>query len=210
MHISRFFSHLSFSSILCLLCLSYSHASYAWDLEDTAKDNPIQVWTQVVKGSNFKAFKGLVKINAPVSKIMSIIRDTENLPKWYYNTEEAKVLKKMSDTETLSYTVTSTPWPVTNRDAVTLASQKPLDNGGFLIELTAKPNAYPLQKDRIRVPKMKGFWKLEPVGKDSTKVTFQIAAEPGGEIPSWLANSMVVEMPFYTLKNLKALAERTQ
>jgi len=198
-------------SLAVSICLfSYSQASYAWNLEDTAKDSPVKVWTETVKDSNFKAFKGQVEINAPVNKVLTIVRDTDNLPKWYYNTEEAKKLKQISDTQTLTYTVTSTPWPVTNRDAVTQASQTSLSNGGYLINLTAKPNAYPLQKDRIRVPKMQGFWKLEPTGKDNTKVTFQIAAEPGGEIPSWLANSMVVEMPFYTLKNLKALAERTQ
>ncbi|WP_321323187.1 START domain-containing protein [Thiomicrorhabdus sp.] len=193
---------------LFVTSLSYSNQVYAWDLEPTDEASPVKVWTQSVEGSSFKEFKGQVNINAPVNKILNVIRDTDNLPKWYYNTKQAKQLKKLSDSQALSYTVTKTPWPVTDRDSVTLSTQSSLDNGGYLIDLQAQPNAYPKQPDKIRVPKMQGFWKLEPVAKNKTSVTLQIAAEPGGEIPSWLANSMVIDMPFYTLTNLKQRIEQ--
>jgi hypothetical protein len=57
------------------------------------------------------------------------------------------------------------------------------------------------------VAEVKGFWKLVPKG-DATEVTYQVHTEPGGSVPSWLANKFVVEAPFNTLKHLKARAER--
>ena len=47
-----------------------------------------------------------------------------------------------------------------------------------------------------------------PKGADQTEVTYQVHTEPGGSVPSWLANKFVVEAPFNTLKALKAAAEK--
>jgi len=86
-------------------------------------------------------------------------------------------------------------------------TQKILESGVYFIELTARPNMYPKQDNKIRIPKLEGYWKLVPLDKMKTEVTFQVAAEPGGEIPSWLANAMVIDMPFHTLNNLKERVE---
>ncbi|MFO6080183.1 START domain-containing protein, partial [Pseudomonas aeruginosa] len=47
----------------------------------------------------------------------------------------------------------------------------------------------PEEKGQIRVPKLVGEWKLQPKGQGVTEVTYQVETEPGGSIPSWLANS---------------------
>ena len=38
--------------------------------------------------------------------------------------------------------------------------------------------------------------------------TYQVHTEPGGSIPSMVANKFVVDAPFNTLKALKARAEK--
>lgn len=189
------------------LIACFSSSSYAWTLEPTDESSIVKVWTQAVEGSTFRAFKGQVIIKTPMKEVFSVIKDTDNIPSWYHNTKKAKKLKQISDTQALSYAVTSAPWPVSDRDSVTLSTQKTLENGDYLIELVSKPDTYPKQPGLVRIPKLKGYWKLQATSKDLTTVTFEIAAEPGGEIPSWLANSMVVDMPFYTLSNLKMKLE---
>ncbi|WP_051640713.1 START domain-containing protein [Thiomicrorhabdus sp. Milos-T2] len=191
---------LSLTSLI--VCLNSTPVK-AWTLEPTDEDSPVQVWTQAVPNSKFKAFKGQVVVNQPLEKTYAVIHDTQNIPKWYHNTPIAKNIKTINKNQSLTYSVTKTPWPVTDRDSVTLVTNKPLKNGGLLIELKAMPNAYPRQEDKIRIPRLEGFWKLIPKNEKQTEVTFQISAEPGGEIPSWLANAMVIDMPFYTLTNLK-------
>ena len=185
-------------------------ASFAWEqqLSDSVDSEPaVTVWTQDVPSSKFKAFKGEVLINAPMDKIVSVIRDTQNVPKWYYKSIHAEQLQRLNDHQSLNYSVTSLPWPVSDRDSVILATVSNLQNGDIIIKMTAKPEAYPVQENLIRVPKLDGLWKLEQQTNNQVKVTLQMATEPGGEIPSWLANAMVIDMPLKSLSNLKKRVE---
>jgi len=194
-------------AIITLSLISFTNVVQAWELQETEENSPVKVWTKAVSGSNFKAFRGQIIINASLQQTLAVIKDTENIPKWYHNTAVAKQITVVNTNQSLNYTVTTAPWPVTNRDSVTLVTDKPQANGEYLIELSARPEEYPKQENRIRIPKLEGFWKLVPLADNKTEVTLQIAAEPGGEIPSWLANSMVIDMPFYSLTNLKARIE---
>ena len=194
-------------AIIAVSLLSLSTLAQAWELQETEENAPVQVWTQAVSGSNFKAFRGQVTINASLYKTLAVIKDTLNIPKWYHNTAVAQKIATLNHNQSLNYTVTTAPWPVSNRDSVTLVTDKPQANGEYLIELSARPEELPEQENRIRIPKLEGFWKLVPLADNKTEVTLQIAAEPGGEIPSWLANSMVIDMPFYSLTNLKKRVE---
>lgn len=49
---------------------------------------------------------------------------------------------------------------------------------------------------------LKGFWRFIPEKEGRIKVIYQIHADPGGDIPSWLANAVAVDSPFNTLKNM--------
>lgn len=194
------------TALLLGLCL-YSTSSQAWQLQDTEESSTVQVWTQSVESSSFKAFRGKVNINAPLDKVLQVVRDTANIPKWYHNTSHARKLNIISQDQSLNYSIASAPWPVSDRDSVTLVTKKRLADGVILIELKAQPKAFPKQPGLVRIPKLEGYWKLVPIAGNKTEVTFEIAAEPGGEIPSWLANAMVIDMPFHTLSNLKERVE---
>lgn len=54
----------------------------------------------------------------------------------------------------------------------------------------------------VRIRKGSGYWDLEEDNDGNVKVVYQFHGEPGGEIPSWLANSFVVSHPLVTLNNL--------
>ncbi|MDG6777965.1 START domain-containing protein [Thiomicrorhabdus sp. zzn3] len=197
-----------FELLLTLNAVLYPISAAAWDEVWIGEEKePVRVWTQKVPGSDFDAFKGEVVINASIDQILSVIRDTQNVPKWYYRTLEARQLKRLNKHQALNYAVTSAPWPVSDRDSVTLATVHKSEDGIVTIELEARPDAYPKQPNRIRIPRLDGFWQLRPISEGQTQVILQIATEPGGQIPSWLANVMVVEMPYYSLTRLKTRVE---
>ncbi|QCU90205.1 START domain-containing protein [Thiomicrorhabdus sediminis] len=177
----------------------------AWQLE-IAEPN-LKVWTQAVSHSEFKSFKGTVLIKAPITEVMAFIKDTPNMVNWYHNTIEARRLQKIGEKTWLSYSVTQAPWPVTDRDSVTIVEQQDLAQG-YRLTMQAAPERYPLQANRIRIPKLDGFWLIEKLDANLTQVTLQISAEPGGEIPSWLANALVIDMPYYSLSALKTQIEK--
>ena len=66
----------------------------------------------------------------------------------------------------------------------------------------------PEEEGYVRVAKVEGLWKLTPKGPGQTEITYQVQTEPGGSVPSWLANSFVVDAPFNTLKGLRERAEK--
>ena len=39
-------------------------------------------------------------------------------------------------------------------------------------------------------------------------MTYEVHTEPGGSVPSWLANSFVVDAPLQTLQGLRAKVEK--
>ncbi|CAN8140402.1 START domain-containing protein [uncultured Thiomicrorhabdus sp.] len=201
------FTRPAFYLPIALATLLFTHPAQAWQAEEVPEGSPVKVWTEAVEGSSFKAFKGEVEIQASASKILAVIQDTEKLPQWYHNTIEAKRLKDVGANQVINYTVTKAPWPVSNRDSVTQSTTEKLADGAIKITLKGVPDAYPKQEDKIRVPRLNGFWLLQPQD-NMTKVTLQISAEPGGEIPSWLANAMVIDMPNNTLSNLKTRVEK--
>ncbi len=203
------FSLLGLSSLPAVAAnaLKTLQANTATEWDRQLDDKGIQIWIASAQDSNFKKFKGIVQIKAPIDEVVSLIQDTEQLPDWYYNTVTAKRLKTPEPNQLLKYTVTKTPWPVTNRDSVVMGTKTISENGTVTITLEGRPDEYPLQENLIRVQKLTGYWIITPITPSRTQVEFMLATEPGGEIPSWLANSMVIDMPFYTLRNLRKKLE---
>ena len=54
----------------------------------------------------------------------------------------------------------------------------------------------------IRVVNFSGFWLLEKT-KSGVRVTQQMYGDPGGSLPVFIVNSMLVNAPFNTFKRLK-------
>ena len=44
----------------------------------------------------------------------------------------------------------------------------------------------PPQSDSVRMPLLRGSWTVEPVDASRSRITYQIAARPGGKIPGWM------------------------
>jgi hypothetical protein len=51
-----------------------------------------------------------------------------------------------------------------------------------------------------------GGWNLKKIDKNKTAVTLLIKTEPGGSVPKAIANMVMGDTPFNTLKELKRMA----
>jgi len=97
---------------------------------------------------------------------------------------------------------------VTPRDSVLEVTSEQGADGSLIRKLEGQPKYIPEEQGFVRVAQVEGFWKFLPLGADRTQVTYQVHTEPGGSVPSWLANKFVVDAPFNTLKALKDRAEK--
>jgi len=175
-----------------------------WTLEK--QQDGISVYTRPVAGSGIKEFKGEAEISSPVDAILRVLRDSDGFKDWFPNCPESKLLAR-EENVSYQYSVMSTPWPLSDRDNIFRSeTRRSPGSGVVVIEVTAAPDYSPERGGRVRVRKARGSWKLEPVAKDRTRVTFTMHLEPGGGIPEWMINARVVGTPFEALTNLRVSA----
>jgi len=180
--------------------------AFAWEL--AKEGDGIKVYTRPVDGSNFKEYKGTMTLKASVSSLVALVDDTPAYPKWIDTCIEGKTLKKISPAVSYTYTVNKAPWPVANRDAVVRnVIRQDRETLVVTIDITGTPNFVPLKAGLTRVIHIKGFWRLRPLEKGKVEVVYQVHNEPGGKLPSWLVNSVVVNQPYRTLLNMKKMVK---
>lgn len=189
--------------LFSFLVISVSVSSYGqdgnWELKK--EKNGIRVFTKEIPNASLDAFMGVGIVNASMEQIVEVLRDGNNYKAW---SPDCIVSQQKENTATrqVNYTVTEAPFPVQDRDSYVEFYFETLENG-VKITLTGKPKYGPEEEDRTRIPFLEGFWLLEKISAIQTKVTYQVHADPGGSIPSWLANATAVDMPFDTIANLR-------
>jgi hypothetical protein len=61
----------------------------------------------------------------------------------------------------------------------------------------------------VRIPRIKGFYLLQGIDNERTRVTYQIDADPGGSLPTWLSKLTSQKLPRETLTGLRAQVKKT-
>lgn len=167
----------------------------------------VKVYTGIAQDNNLKPIKAIINVNASVAKLEAILRQPSNFKKYSYECIEAYLLEQKSENELYAYTATHAPWPVKDRDNVTLLKFNYLENGGLKVVIKDFPKKIPEKKDFVRIPFLEGSWSFTPLGENVTQIEYRLNTNPGGSIPIWLSNMFVIDAPFYSLTKLKALAE---
>ena len=148
------------------------------------------VWTREKPGTDVKEVKAVGEIDAPPSKVFDIVTDYEhqkgNLP----YVEDQKVFAR-SDSEVTFWTVADFPM-VSRRDWVLKSKfEKNFDNGKYRASWEPfEVKEAPQPSDGvIRLKINTGSWTLEPLdGGARTRGTYYLFTDPGGSIPSFIAN----------------------
>ncbi|MDU9394101.1 START domain-containing protein [Pseudomonas sp. zfem002] len=187
------------------LLLSTAQAADPWHLAH--EEAGIQVYLRDVPGSKYQSFRGVATIKADVRTLSDLQENLRVACKWLYACADMRLLKVEGDT-TWVYLTTALPWPATTRDMVLKVQTERADDGSLVRHLTAVPGMVPREPGQIRVTRLQGTWQMIPKGARQTEVTYEMRADPAGDIPAWLANQFVIDAPMITLKTLRAVAER--
>lgn len=177
-----------------------------WTLARDKED--IKVYTRPNAEYKYKEYKGVTVMDGTAEKLVEILKDPKTYHLWAYNCVEntAKVLKAAeSRGEYYIYMEIKAPL-VSNRDVISYYKfHPPAADGSVLIEFTGVPDFIPEKKGLVRIPAMKGFWKITPLGNGKIKVVHQAFSHPGGNPPAGLVNSSTIAAPFHMLKEVQAL-----
>jgi len=169
------------------------------------EEDGIIIYTRSVPGSSFDEFKAIVLIsNTSLAEVLGIILDANKYPRLIADCSEAKILVQKGKYYDIHYLRIRSPWPIKDRDAI-YESTTTIINGGKQAHVSLSPlgNYLDEKENLVRMYNGVGYWELEEVEKQSIKITYQFQGNPGGLIPAWLSNSVIVANPFKTLQNLK-------
>ncbi|PIA69966.1 START domain-containing protein [Pseudomonas sediminis] len=194
-----------FSVLAMLLCATAAQAAERqWQLE--REEDGVSVYLADVPGSKYKAYRGVVTIKGDLAAVQAAQEDVAGSCSWIFSCQQQRLLESKGDVSEL-YTRFEMPWPVKARDSVIQVTTRTGADGGVTRLLKAVPERLPEENDFVRVQRIDGEWHLKPLGQGEVEVTYEVHTEPGGSVPSWLANSFVVDAPLQTLQGLRAKVE---
>jgi hypothetical protein len=176
-----------------------------WELKKYK--NGIRVYTKHSENSSVKSFKGVTVFNVSLNSLVSTIRDLPNYPAWLDRCESGEVLKIITEDDYYIHTKMDMPFPVADRDIVQHVKIHRDHQDGTYIELLSEPNFIPEVEGYLRVPFSAGYWLLSPENENSTRAEIVSESDPGGSLPTWVINMMIVATPYSMLRKLDALLE---
>ena len=199
------FGQLVFAIVLTGLFSSFTLQKVDWEL--AMDQEGIQVYTKEVEGSGMKATKSVLTIQAKKEEVEAVLRDVPNHKKWMNTITKSQLLEKVSENELYAYYLADAPWPVSNRDIVShyKISEKP--SGEITFDVENASDYVPEKEDIVRIKNATSAWRIIPQAGKEIKLIYRYHAEPGGNVPSWLANQAVTDTPFQTVKNLRKRLE---
>lgn len=187
-------------TILFLIFISiHINTSYAQETWKLAKDKKgIKVYVSEICNSPYYAFKATMSVEATEIEIVKILQEVNKYPEWFAFTASAKLISKGTD-EQVFFMETDYPWPFSNEcmNYNMKFVKTPENHQKIIITGTNKRTncTYSLKKAT-------GYILLEPE-KQSTKISYYLHCEPSQNIPTWLINPNIDEMPYQTFVSLR-------
>jgi hypothetical protein len=180
---------------------------YNWKL-DKDKDS-IKVYLSDVAGTNYKAVKVVCTFTGTYIKLFNLLTNVSRNSEWVYNSKTNYILKQNNPLDFIYYSETRFPWPLSNRDVVIHVRIRTDSMPHFFIsEGRGEPNFIPEKPGKVRLPHYSATWKVTMPAAQLLHIEYILEADPGGNIPSWLANVFVDKGPYETFKKLGELLAR--
>lgn len=190
-----------------LLSGAASAASDGWVTAAKARTpGDISLWTRSVPGAALKAFRGATHVPVPMESAVAFVYDIPTMTRWIFRCQEARLLAEESDGSRVIHLKIKGIWPMEDRDAVIRVTPT-LDTATGELRLTgiAAPDYLPKQEGYIRIPSIESSWLMKPAANGLLRVELTGHVDPAGNVPLWLANSVVTLVPRYTLKHMREL-----
>jgi hypothetical protein len=191
-------------ALLCLALTSFSQLTADGEWKLAKEENGISVYTRESTTSSFSELKVTSTFETTMSAIIALFKDIPNYTAWVYSCTVSRSVKTSTEGEDYYYSVTDAPWPVSNRDVV-VHSKVTQDTGTWIVT-SASTHANGLvdeNEDMVRVPMLQSAWTLIPLKDGKVDITYHLSVDPGGLIPSWLANMTLAIGPYNTMLGLK-------
>jgi hypothetical protein len=173
--------------------------------EKIGDDEGIAVYRREVPGSPIVAFKGEGIIDASILRVSSVIVDSSRATEWIDSLKEARILRQVSETETIHYDHIGTPIVMKDRDFVSDCklefdpAQKKV-----MLKIHSVNDASAPATDYIRGELLHSSFVLTSIEHGAkTRVVAEIHADPKGSVAKWIVNLFQKKWPHNTITSLR-------
>jgi hypothetical protein len=196
--------------ILSFLVAMPAGVMAASDWKLAIQKNGIDVSTRPVAGSDLDEFMGSADIDASIDVVYAVLKDIPAATQWMADCKENREIRKIDELTSVQFNVTKAPWPVSDREALCIVTEKKDEKTGKITIEFHETNdpPVPVGKGNVRMPEISGQWVLTPINRDHTKVIYTVKSNPGGSLPKALANMKSKDIPYNTLMGLKMMVKK--
>lgn len=170
----------------------------------------IKVYMAHQDDARIKTFRGVTVM--PLEDFKSIgafMDDYDFVATWLHMVSEIEDLGRESPYDREVYITTRLPWPVSDRDTPLWVGieQEP---GSYAVRIPFRhlPGRMEEKDAFVRIPNMQGFFLWEPLEPGKARLTFQVVLDPGGYVPAWLANLILRDIPYFSMKRLRRVVNQ--
>ena len=168
----------------------------------------VEVYLRPFQGSPIKAVRAEMRVQADTVRILALLRDASRHPQWDERCSEGSVYKKLGEHEELHYYRYHLPWPASDREMLARFNwmEDPAAHS-VVITSDAIPGQIRSSPGLVRVTDSTAQWVLTSLPDGRTGVEASFHGEPGGPLPGWLINNLLVDSPFRSFVRLRALLQ---
>ncbi len=180
-----------------------------WQLVRNDDRRHIKTWAKREDGKRLRSFRAEGVWDVPLAAVARTYTDIENMPRWYWETRESRLLKKVSDTEYYYYMRFNAPLNLPDRDAVFHAVIEPYSakRGYWQITVKAAPDYLPRTPGLVRVVAQDLFARMTPLGPKQVKFETEGYVDPGGNVPAWTINFVQQRVPYLIMVSLLRMSQ---
>jgi hypothetical protein len=205
-------------ALALLITVPLSGVAYAdkpaapkWEMFD--EEDGIRMYRRDVAGSSVVALRGEGFVAAPITRVASVLIDRKRSTEWIDRLVRTKVLRQLSETESINWNHIKTPTPLKDRDFVfkSLLTTDPAQKKVLFTYYSVTDPLAPVTDDYVRGSFKSGKFELTMAtrtNKDGTKtkgtiVIAEVEVDPRGSVPTFIVNMVQKSWPYKTLTALR-------
>jgi hypothetical protein len=201
--------------VVSLLFLSYASGESSngvW--EKIGEVDGITGYIRSKSESSINEIKAIGVVDAPVAVIEAVLRDDAARTEYSESCIEASRIEipglESTKDSYYSYHRIGMPWPLYDRDAVgKIELMIDKTTGALLVQTQNIPTDYRTEnEDAVRAPVLEGKWILTPIGENKTEALYQVLADPGGYLPSFIINMVSEDLAVKTILGIRKMVKK--
>ncbi len=165
----------------------------------------ISLYESDVRCDTLRNFMAVFTVPASVKTCVNILYNTEFHADFMDGMKSSELVKYHHEKSLVFYQIIDLPWPIPNRDMVTLATfNHTPDFKTVTVNLRSSPHEKePTAMTRVNVPERE--WSFSKNGEHSTHVTYTYHTNPS-HFPSLLEDTFTIDGPLKMMGKFKELA----